>query len=320
MKLDNATASDTLGFDSQGGVSYNSDTHFVSIGGTQVATVDSTNNGVGIVGQLDIKFDFSSAGASYTSNTQQAAAVQTVMQSLTLTDNTYAPLALDRGVSFAITDALGEHAQVLSGVRITPVADTGTLNGVKYVTGTESVETLTGTAADETLVGYNGAPTTVNTAGLGTALTFGDTLTGGGGKDTFQWLSKQVMNSDSSDKITDFGFKQGTGLSQGAAEADKLDLSQLLEGYTASSTLSDYVRAVNVTGKLQVQVDYNGKANGAGFEKTWFVTLDNVNIDSSNNIVINGNTMSATAAGLSGNVTLDNLLQQMVNDNQFKLL
>ena len=80
------------------------------------------------------------------------------------------------------------------------------------------------------------------------------------------------------------------------------------------------MRAVNVSGKLQVQVDYNGKANGGGFEKTWFVTLDNVSMDTSNNVVVNGATMGATAAGLSGNVTLDNLLQQMVADSQFKLL
>ena len=320
VKLDNATANDTLGFSSQGGVSYNGSTLALSIGGTQVAMVDSTHDGVGAVGQLDIHFDFSAAGASYASNAQQAAAVQTVMQSLKLTDNTYAPLALDRGVSFALTDALGEHAEVLSGVRITPVADTGTLSGVNYVTGTESVETLTGTAAAETLVGYNGVPTLANTANLGTALTFGDTLTGGGGTDTFQWLSKQVMNSDASDKITDFGFKVGTGTGQGAAEADTLDLSQLLEGYTVGSTLSDYVRAVNVSGKLQVQVDYNGKANGAGFEKTWFMVLDNVSMDTSNNVVVNSATMGATAAGLSGNVMLDNMLQQMVADSQFKLL
>lgn len=99
------------GFVHLGGVSFNGTTPALSIGGSQVATVDSP----------------------------------------------YAPLALDHGVSFALTDALGERTEVLSGVRITPLADTGTL----------------------------------------------------------QWLGKQAMNSDSSDKITDFGFKQGTGLGQG---------------------------------------------------------------------------------------------------------
>jgi hypothetical protein len=238
------------------------------------------------------------------------------MRSLKLTANTYAPLALDRAVTLGLTDALGMHTQVLSGVGITPEANSGTLGGVNYVTGTESVEALVGTSANETLVGYNGVPTLANTANLGTALTFGDTLTGGGGNDTFQWLSKQMMNSDASDRITDFGFAQGTGIGQGAAEADKLDLSQLVEGYTNTSVLSDYVRALNVAGKLQLEVDYNGKANGSGFEKTWFLTLDNVTVDASNNLLVNGATMAATAAGLSGSLSLDNVVRQLFNDQQ----
>jgi hypothetical protein len=320
VKLDYATSEDTLGFGTQGGVSYNADTRALSINGTQVATVHSAHNGVGSVGQLDMTFDFSAAGAGFDSSAQQAAAVQTVMQSLKLTNNTYAPLALNRGITFDLTDALGMHTQMLSGLRITPQADSATLGGVNYITGTESVEALTGTSANETFVGYNGVPTVANTARLGTVTTWGDTLTGGGGIDTFQWLSKQTMNSDASDNIADFGFAQGTGTGQGAGEADKLDLSQLLEGFNGSSVLSDYVKAVNEAGKLQVQVDYNGKANGFGFEKTWFVGLDNVSIDSSNNVLVNGATMSATAAGLSGNVTLDNVLQQMMADSQFKLL
>jgi len=215
---------------------------------------------------------------------------------------------------------LGMHTQGYSGVRITPAANNVSLNGVNYITGTESVETLLGTTADETFVGYNGVPTEANNAGLGTALTFGDTLTGGGGHDTYQWLVKQVMNSDAAEKITDFGWAQGTGTGQGAAEADKLDLSQLLEGYSGSSTVSDFMQFANVNGKLQLQVDNNGKANGTGFEKTWFVTLDNVTVDAANNLVVNGATMAATAPGLSGNVTLDNALQQMVNDQQLKLI
>ena len=176
------------------------------------------------------------------------------------------------------------------------------------------------TSLDETIVGYNGVPTVSNTANLGTALTFGDTLTGGGGHDTFKWLSKQVMNSDASDKITDFGFARGTGSGQGAAESDKLDMSQLFEGYNGSSVLSDFAQAANVNGKLQLQVDYNGHANGTGFEKTWFVTLDNVSVDAANNLLVNGSTMTATAPGLSGNVTLDNVLAQMQADQQFKVL
>jgi hypothetical protein len=320
VKLDNATAEDILGFGTQGSVSYSSITRALSLGGTRVATIDSINNGIGSVGKLDISFDFSAAGASYASSAQQAAAVQTVMQSLKLTNSTFAPLALDRGISFDLTDSLGMQTQFFSGLRITPEANSGSLNGVKYVTGTESVETLVGTSADETIVGYNGVPTAANTANLGTALTFGDTLTGGGGKDTFQWLTKQAMNSETSEKITDFGFARGTGSGQGAAEADKLDLSQLLEGYNGSSVLADFAQVANVNGKLQLQVDYNGRANGTGFEKTWFVTLDNVSVDAANNLLVNGSTMTATAPGLSGNVTVDNALTQMLADQQFKVL
>jgi len=320
VKLDNATAEDILGFGTQGGVSYSSITRALSLGGTRVATIDSTNNGIGSVGKLDISFDFSAAGASYASSAQQAAAVQTVMQSLKLTNSTFAPLALDRGISFDLTDSLGMQTQFFSGLRITPEANSGSLNGVKYVTGTESVETLVGTSLDETIVGYNGVPTAANTANLATATSYGDTLTGGGGKDTFQWLTKQAMNSETSEKITDFGFARGTGSGQGAAEADKLDLSQLLEGYNASSVLSDFAQVANVNGKLQLQVDYNGRANGTGFEKTWFVTLDNVSVDAANNLLVNGSSMTATAPGLSGNVTLDNALTQMLADQQFKVL
>ena len=83
---------------------------------------------------------------------------------------------------------------------------------------------------------------------------------------------------------------------------------------------SDFVQAANVNGKLQLQVDYNGRANGTGFEKTWFMSLDNVSVDAANNVLVNGSTMTATAPGLTGNVTLDNVLAQMQADQQFKVL
>ena len=191
---------------------------------------------------------------------------------------------------------------------------------MNYITGTESVEALVGTSADETFVGYNGVPTVADPAYLGTARTFGDTLTGGGGKDTFQWLKLQLMNSDAGDRITDFGLKGGTGAGQGAAEADVIDLAALLQGYTNSSTLADHVRAANVGGKVQIQVDHNGKANGSVFENTWFMTLDNLTVNASNQVLANNATVAATASGLSGNLTLDTLVQQMVADSQFKLL
>ena len=310
VSLSGATAADSLGFDtSANSVGYDSATRAVSIGGVQVGTVSASDNGVGAVGKLAIAFDFAAAGASYATEAQQAQAVQAVMQSLKLTSASEAPTALDRAITFTLTDALGDTLDVYSGLRITPLADNATLGGVNYVTGTESVETLAGTVADETLMGYNGVPTAANLASLNTALTFGDTLTGGGGKDTFKWLSQQLMNSDAGDKITDFGLKGGTGSGQGTAEADVLDLSALLKGYTGSSTVSDYVQAVAVGGKVQIQVDFDGKANGSAFEKTWFMTLDNLSVV--------GSDVQANSATVT---TLANLVQQMVTDSQFKLL
>ena len=310
VSLSGATAADSLGFDtSANSVGYDSATRAVSIGGVQVGTVSASDNGVGAVGKLAIAFDFAAAGASYATEAQQAQAVQAVMQSLKLTSASEAPTALDRAITFTLTDALGDTLDVYSGLRITPLADNATLGGVNYVTGTESVETLAGTVADETLMGYNGVPTATNLASLNTALTFGDTLTGGGGKDTFKWLSQQLMNSDAGDKITDFGLKGGTGSGQGTAEADVLDLSALLKGYTGSSTVSDYVQAVAVGGKVQIQVDFDGKANGSAFEKTWFMTLDNLSVV--------GSDVQANSATVT---TLANLVQQMVTDSQFKLL
>lgn len=320
VRLDNASASDTLGLGLGGSVSYDAASGAVKIGTTQVATVDSTFNGVGTVGKLAMTFDFSSAGTSYSTEAQQAAAVQTVLQSLKLSSSTPAPVAFDRGITISLSDALGDTLEVMSGIDITPEANRLTLGGINYITGTESVETLVGTTADETFVGYNGVPTAANNAGLGLTYTFGDTLTGGGGKDTFQWLPLQLMNSDAADKITDFGLKGGTGARQGAAEADVLDFSALLQGYTNTSTLSDYVRAANVGGKVQIQVDYNGKSNGAAFETTWFMTLDNLTVNANNEVLVNNATVAATAQGLTGNVTINTLVQQMVTDSQFKLL
>jgi large repetitive protein len=322
VTLENASSSDSLTFANVNNVSYNANTGDVMISDVKVAKLDAGMNGIGAGGKLLLNFDFSTAGAPYASAEQQAGAVQAILQSLTLTSTTFAPTALDREITFTLTDALGAVAESKSGLRITPLANTGTLDGVNYVTGTESVETLTGTAAHETFVGYNGQPTSANTANLNTAKTFGDTLTGGGGNDTFKWLKSQLMNSDAGDKITDFGLKTGKGGGQGAAEADVIDLSAMLVGFNANSKLSDFVRAVlNVNnGKVEIQVDHDGKANGPGFDKSWFVTMENMEVHVNNQVVINGQLMDTTVAGLTGNVTVDNLIEQMRVDNQFKVL
>ena len=119
-------------------------------------------------------------------------------------------------------------------------------------------------------------------------------------------------------QITDFGFKGGTGSGQGSTEADVLDLSKLLEGYSASSNLSDFVHVSVVNGRVQILADIDGQANGTSFEKSWFLSLDGTGINANSEVLVNGGTMQATATGLSGNVTLDNFLQQIVFDQQLK--
>jgi len=71
---------------------------------------------------------------------------------------------------------------------------------------------------------------------------------------------------------------------------------------------------------VQLQVDFDGKAHGSAFEKTWFTTLDNLGVNSSNEVLANGAVFAATASGLAGNVTLETLVRQMMADGQFKLL
>ncbi len=315
-----ATTSDTIGFATGSGVSYNASTQAVSIDGVQVAAVDSALNGVGRVGELAMTFSFANAGAAYATNQSQADAVQTIMQSLMLTSNTHAPSALDRAITLTLTDALGHTADVNSGLRITPEADTATVGGRLYITGTEAIETLVGTTTDETIIGYNGAPTADNMVSVYDASLFGDTLTGGGGADIFKWLEQQYTMSDAADKITDFGLKGGTGTSQGAAEADILDIADLLKGYTSSSTLSDFVQAVAVDGKLQVQVDLDGKTNGSAFEKSWFMTLENVSVNGSKDILVNNATVLTDVPGLSGNLKLNHFIDQLVHDHQLTVL
>ena len=99
-----------------------------------------------------------------------------------------------------------------------------------------------------------------------------------------------------------------------------IDLSALLKGYNNTSVVSDYIQAVNVDGKVQLQVDFDGKANAGSFEKTWFVTLDNLSVNANNEVWVNNATVGATAAGLTGNVSIHNLVQQMLADQQFKVL
>lgn len=110
------------------------------------------------------------------------------------------------------------------------------------VTGT----TKTGTAGRDTLVGSNGDDTLIGHAGA-------DTLTGGAGADVFVYNDMR----DAGDTITDFTLY-----------ADKLNLAAILSkaGYAGTSAVADgYVRLVDVTGGVSVQVDTDGPSGAAAF-------------------------------------------------------
>lgn len=106
--------------------------------------------------------------------------------------------------------------------------------------------TKTGTAGRDTLVGSNGNDILVGGAGA-------DTLTGGAGADVFVYNDMR----DAGDTITDFTLY-----------ADKLSLSAVLSkaGYAGTNPVADgYVRLVDVTGGVSVQVDTDGPSGAAAF-------------------------------------------------------
>lgn len=106
--------------------------------------------------------------------------------------------------------------------------------------------TKTGTAGRDILAGTNGNDILVGGAGA-------DTLTGGAGADTFVYNDMR----DAGDTVTDFTLY-----------ADKLSLSTVLNkaGYAGATPVADgYVRLVDITGGVSVQIDTDGPSGAAGF-------------------------------------------------------
>ncbi|SNT33817.1 surface adhesion protein, partial [Pseudomonas japonica] len=110
---------------------------------------------------------------------------------------------------------------------------------------------LDGGAGNDMLLGGSGNDTLLG--GEGNDLLFGgkgnDTLTGGSGADTFIWKAGDTGN----DIIKDFK----------AAEGDRLDLSDLLQGEKAS-TIDNYLKITTANGDSTLQVSSEGKLNAAG--------------------------------------------------------
>jgi len=157
--------------------------------------------------------------------------------------------------------------------------------------GTSGADTLTGTAVADYFVLSQGT----------------DVLTGAGGSDVFAG-SPNTSTSVSTTTIKDFGLKAGTGTWQGSAEADILDLSHLLVGYS-SATRSQFLQvSQDSAGKWVLNIDHDG---GASFSTTESLVFDNITVNSSNNLVVNG---------VATSYTLSNVLDQLVADAQLRLV
>lgn len=106
-------------------------------------------------------------------------------------------------------------------------------------TGTAGRDIIVGTAGDDIVMGGAGA----------------DTLTGGAGGDTFVYTSMR----DAGDTIADF-----------TPYADRIQLGGLLAGlgYTGSNAVADgYVRVVDMSGGISLQIDADGAAGPAAFRR-----------------------------------------------------
>ncbi|MDA9885475.1 type I secretion C-terminal target domain-containing protein, partial [Burkholderiaceae bacterium] len=232
----------------------------VTVGGNVVATIDSTSNGMGTALKLTLDFSGTSLSAA-----DQAGVVQTLAQGITYGNAGSTPTDYARTVTIEVSDG-ASSAKDASLLTVTPVANSATIGGVSYVTGTDAAETLAGTAADDTFVDYGGP-----LANAGSANATGDTLTGGGGHGTYVYRAGNVGK----DTIADFTLGAAA-----TANTDKLNLADLLEGYSAAN-IADFVKltAIGSTG-VSVQIDFNGKADGTSFDSYMQVDLTGVTLAS----------------------------------------
>ena len=174
-------------------------------------------------------------------------------------------------------------------------------------------QVITGTDAADTLVGQAGRVDYF----LGSKGT--DSLEGRGAADHFVWPDFSTGGPGGfTQTIKDFGFKRGSGSLQGTLEADLLDLSQLLDGYTSSSTLANFVRAIKGTGdKLNIEIDHNGNIDNSGaFTKTATLVFDNVTVNTSNQLVVNSQFISHN----SGNLLLADVISHLMTEGQLAVL
>ena len=169
--------------------------------------------------------------------------------------------------------------------------------------GTAGADTLTGTTGSESFYGQQG----------------NDTVLGGGGIDTLVWAANTPTGQQTT--IRDFGLKQATaGAQQGSAEADVLDLSRLLVGYTSGSASQFIQFTIDANAKLVMNIDKDGSSSNSPFSASSSLVLDNIRL-------VSGNTTGAleisnSIGGTTYNAstyTTGNILLRMIDDQQIIL-
>ncbi|OYY81609.1 MAG: hypothetical protein B7Y34_03970 [Methylophilales bacterium 16-45-9] len=135
--------------------------------------------------------------------------------------------------------------------------------------GGDGADRLEGGQGNDTLDGGNGNDILIGGAG-------NDILTGGSGSDTFVWqlADNGTVGAPASDIITDFNT---------AANVDKLDLRDLLQGETAvgvGANLDDFLHFEKVGANTVLHISNTG-AFSSGFnaaQDTQVITLNNVDL------------------------------------------
>ena len=200
------------------------------------------------------------------------------------------------------------YAHATAGVTVN-LGETGAQNTFGAGSDTlTAIENLTGSNFNDSLTGDHNS--NIITGGLGNDVLNGEggddfligglgnnTLTGGAGADTFQWLS----GNSGHDVITDF-----------TPGADKLDLSQLLQGETSSAaSLDDYLHfTVSGSGEsLVTSIDVSAMA-GAAPNQT--IDLAGVNLASHYGVM-------PGAGGVVGSADAATIINGMLNDHSLKV-
>ena len=157
----------------------------------------------------------------------------------------------------------------------------GNFDGIKTIKGNNNANTLNTTATKTTLHGLGGNDTLIG--GATNDILIGgagdDTLTGAGGRDIFDYGFKNAGN----DTITDFTL----GNTATKSNADTINLSDLLIGYSATSNLSDFVTAAADGAHTKLTIDHDGTNSGNSVT----ITLKNVayTADLLTSLIANGN-------------------------------